>query len=133
MAVKKKGRPKKKKRSVKKKARPKVKVGAVSRTTGKKPTTRLKKRRKVNKKKGYYPNPAPTFYVVYVRINGEKFYYHGFIPKKGMAFKDKKEGALWYRTKIKAINEVAYLVEKSTTKTQRRRLGEVEAESYRPK
>jgi hypothetical protein len=119
----------------KRKKAKKVGINAKSRVTKKKPSTRLKKRRKANVKKGYYPNPVTkqTFYVAFVVNNGVKYYYHGYVPSKGLVFKDQLEDALWYRKPKKAVDEVTYLIEKSSTKSVARNAGKVKAEIYRPK
>lgn len=55
----------------------KVRVSAKSRTTGEKPTKRLKKRRLANIKKGYYPNPVKKNYVIAAVKNGKLGFYTG--------------------------------------------------------
>jgi len=129
MAVKKKARKKARKKTKK------VAINAKSRVTKKKPSTRLKKRRKANVKKGYYPNPVTDrkFYVAYVINDGVKYYYHGYVPNKGLVLKDDVKDALWYRSGKKAVDEVTYLIEKSSTKSVARNTGKVKAEIYRPK
>lgn len=129
MAIKKKSKRKAKKKSAKKSTKKKVGVNAKSRATKKAPSKRLKKRRKANVKKGYFPNPLPTFYVGYILQNGVKFYYHGFkTSKKAMSFKDDVEGALWYRSPKAAREEIQYLTGRTTGDVKT-----IKTEKYVPK
>ncbi len=66
------------KKKTRRKARPKVKVGARSRVTGKRPDAELKRRRKRNTKKGYYPNPIAGYRVVLEKTSGNRLYFNGF-------------------------------------------------------
>ena len=118
----------KKKRVVKKKKA----ISSPSQITKKAPSARLKRRRKANVKKGYFPNPV--FYVGYIEDdNGVKFYYHGWnSAKKHLIFDDNIEGALWYRSRQKAIDEISHIMSK-TMKASPALLKKVKATTYRPK
>lgn len=129
MAVKKKARKK-----AKKKGRPKakVKVNAKSRATGKRPSARLKKRRKANVTKGYYPNP--TFYVAYLTQGAHKYFYHGYCNiKKRLIFDDNEKGALWYRSRSKALSEIGRMMELSMSKSQLKKAGVLKVKVHNPK
>lgn len=129
MAVKKKARKKAKKRV---KTKSKVKVGAKSRATGKRPTARLKKRRKANVEPGYYPNP--TFYVAYLTQNSRKYFYHGYCTrKKHLLFDDDESGALWYRSRAKALTEIGRMMELSMSKAQLKNAGTLKVKVHNPK
>ena len=95
-------------------------------------SARLKLRSKANVKKGYFPNPV--FYVGYIEDdNGVKFYYHGWnSAKKHLIFDDNIEGALWYRSRQKAIDEISHIMSK-TMKASPALLKKVKATTYRPK
>lgn len=101
----------------KKKAASKKTISARSQVTGKPPTKRLKARRAKNVKPGTFPNPikTPKFYVAYiVDQDGKHFYYHGWKPgKKQLVFDDRPEGALWYRSRKGAIDEVSHIIAKT--------------------
>jgi len=66
------------KKKARRRARPKVKVGAKSRVTGKRPDAELKRRRKKNTKKGYYPNPIAGYRLVIEKPSRKHLYFNGF-------------------------------------------------------
>ena len=62
--------PKRKVSTKRKTVKKKVSVSAPSRATKKPPSKRLKRRRKANVKKGYYPNPAVK---ISTRVSGDEY------------------------------------------------------------
>jgi len=94
------------KKKAKRKARAKVKVGARSRATKKRPSAELKRRRKKNTKKGYYPNPVKDniVYLAYVAVDSVRYYYHGYSgSKKRAVFDDRPQGSVLYMSRASAI------------------------------
>lgn len=71
----------------KRRVKAKKKVTRVSQATGKKPSARLKRRRSMPKKKGYYPNPTHNNYYI---VKGKMFF-------DGAKFvSTKKAAAVWH-------------------------------------
>lgn len=126
MAIKKKKRVVKKKLVVKKKRSIKKNVAVKKRAT-KKPRKKARKKRKVN--------PTNNFYVAYlVGGDGKQYFYHGYNSiKKGLVFDDREEGALWYRSGAKAVDEVSHIIMRSMNKSKIKSLGRVKAKKHRPK
>jgi len=124
---------KKKKRKSKKKSTRK-RISVKKKTVAKKKASPKNKKRRKNKIKVAAKNPMPVFYVGYITgENGKKYYYHGYDrKKKRLIFDDRMEGALWYRSPIKTVDEISHMLEAHLTKREIYKKGFVKAEKYKP-
>lgn len=113
----------KKKVSRKKTVRKKVATHAPSRITKKTPSTRLKKRRVKNTKKGYYPNPRKRGYVVAALVGQKVGFYTGdsldTVKTKAVQYHDQKSAEKEAKAILPQVDHAGVFSAGDTTKQVR--------------